>query len=374
MAAKNLMLVISSLSGGGAELVVENLCRHIDRNLFNVTVCHLRGRGERGDDLLEEGYEVIGVSPSHSGKTDYFRFLKLKNLIEERNIEIIHSHSTESLVESGLSRLMISELRHVHTFHYGNYPNLNRKDLWLEKLCWRMPNRLVAVGYEQRRAIIRTFGIPDNRIVTILNGICPFRIDPVYRNGSATKKEDNRLVIGSLSTFIPQKGLDYLLEAVFLLRQKRRDFVLDLVGDGPLRDHLKRKCSELKIDDCVRFHGWVKNASQTVLPIFDIFVQSSLWEGMSMVILEAMAAGKAIVATSVGENKHVLSQAHAGFLVESKDVSSMAERIESLMDDENLRSRMGNNARDLFIKNYTVDQMVRRYETLYLEISGKKAD
>jgi hypothetical protein len=97
---KNVLIVISSLTGGGAEYVAANLCRHVDNNLFNVAVCHLKEKGERGVSLAEEGYDVIGITGEQPGRTRYLSFLKLRQLIQQKKIDIIHSHSIRELSKS----------------------------------------------------------------------------------------------------------------------------------------------------------------------------------------------------------------------------------------------------------------------------------
>jgi glycosyltransferase involved in cell wall biosynthesis len=180
-----------------------------------------------------------------------------------------------------------------------------------------------------------------------------------------------KLILGSISTFIPQKGLDYLLDIAVVLKQKRKDFIVLIVGDGPLRPDLEKRCNQLNLSDTVFFLGWLKDAPSRILPLFDIFVQSSLWEAMSMVILESMAEGKPIVATEVGENRHVIEHGESGFLSQPGDTQTMAGHIELLLDNAETRNSMGLKARESFESNFTVDLMARRYEQVYNEVLGR---
>jgi glycosyltransferase involved in cell wall biosynthesis len=363
---KNILLLINNLTGGGAELVVCNLCRHINRELFNVAVCHLKERGYRGDVLLAEGYDIVGLPGYNPSKTNYFTFLELRKLLKQKNIDLVHSHSTDALLDLALNKCFSKRLKAVHTFHYGNYPNYEKKYLMLEKIAWRKTDIVVAVGNEQRRAVTTTFGIPKDRIVTVWNGVEPNK--PALETELMNFLPKNKLIIGSLSTCIPQKGLHYLLDVIHQLKRKRNDFALLLVGDGPLRKELEERSREMGLSDTIIFLGWVANAPSTILPAFDIFIQSSLWEAMSMVILEAMAAGKAIVATDVGENKHVLNHGVSGFLTQPKDVKGMVQSVELLLDNQNLRNSIGQKASETFNQLFTVDLMARNYEKLYQKL------
>ena len=360
--------MIDSISGGGAELVVSNLCRHISRDEFDVSVCYLKEKGCRGEELESESYDVFDVKAFGSHHNKYLQFLSLRQAVQKKAIHLVHSHSTGSLVEASLCRLVCPNVHTVHTFHFGNYPHYNRKYLLMERLFSSVPNQLVAVGNEQRQAIMSTLGIPVKRIMTVWNGVERGR--ETTDTSLPAEVPAGKTIIGSLSTCIPQKGLEYLLDVAFVLKQKRNDFVVLIVGDGPLRPDLERKCSALHLGDTVFFLGWVTDAPSRVLPHFDIFVQSSLWEAMSMVILEAMAAGKPIVATEVGENRHVIKDGESGFLCKPKDVDGMARYLDRLLSHADVRGRVGEKAREEFNASFTVDRMARNYERLYRHILG----
>lgn len=366
MNKKNILLLIDTLMGGGAELVVTNLCRHIYRDNFNVSVCYLKEKGNRGEQLQKESYDVFGLPGINSHKNKYLSFLRLKKIVKERSIDLIHSHSTDALIESALCRLVYPKVKTIHTFHFGNYPHYNKKYLLMEKIFCRIPNRLVAVGNEQKRAIQATFSAPEARITTVWNGVEPSKQSIDWDLVKSLPKE--KLIIGSLSTCIPQKGLHHLLDIASILKQKRNDFVVLIVGDGHLRKELQAKSIQFGLSDTVFFLGWVPEAPAKILPLFDIFIQSSLWEAMSMVILEAMAAGKPIVATEVGENRHVIKHGESGFLSQPSDTNTMAGYVERLLDNANIRNSMGLKAREAFDHNFTVNLMAKHYEQLYKEI------
>ncbi len=372
MARWNILLLIDSLSGGGAELVVANLCRNIDRKRFNVTVCVLKMLAERGEDLQKAGYEVIELPKNQYKIGKYLSSLMLRRIVRDKKIDLIHTHSTHGLIDGGILNFFNRKVRHVHTFHYGNYPHINKKMLALEMIFSRMPDKLVAVGKEQREIIAKVFFHPQKRIETVWNGIEVHDTDSNYVQKTGEINLDNgRIILGSISTLIEQKGLTYLLDAISLLSKRRRDFVLWIVGDGPLRDELIAKSNSLGLDQVVKFVGWVDNAPAAILPKMDIFVQSSLWEAMSMVVLESMAAGKPVVVTDVGDNRHVIENGKNGIIVPKMDPQKMAQEIERLILDKNLRLELGQNARQKVTADCTVESMARNYERLYLDVLGE---
>jgi len=261
---------------------------------------------------------------------------------------------------------MMPRLKLVHTFHYGNYPHRERKLMWLERIFSKLVNRLIAVGEMQRRQLIKLYGFTEQKIGMVRNGIstsCHNEASFRARIGA-----DNRILIGTIATFIEQKGLFDLLAVASHLRDSGDNALLVVVGDGPLRPKLERMRRELGLDDSVIFTGWVLNAAEEALPAFDIFFQPSLWEAMSIVILEAMAAGKAIVATRVGENPFIIEDKVDGLLVEPRNIEGMATALGRLIKDAKLRQRLGKEAERKSAQHFTTELMTRAYEDIYFEV------
>jgi glycosyltransferase involved in cell wall biosynthesis len=368
---KNIMLVISTLTGGGAELVVSNLCQYLNRDLFNVSVCYLQYCGERGDKLKSFGYDVFGLPKSKFFRNNYFSFLKLNRIIRKKKIDLVHSHSIDALIDSGLCKMINWRVKLIHSFHYGNYPNYKKKYIILEKIFSRVANKLVAVGKEQKKSIQSLYSVPDKNIITIWNGVEKTKkkknieiIDKFLKN--------NKIIIGSISTLIEQKGITYILEAANEIKSRYSNSVFLIIGDGPLKEKLKAKCEKLGLDDYVFFSGWIDDAVSKCLPYFDIFIQSSLWEAMSMVILEAMAAEKPIIASDVGDNKYMIRNGHSGLLTNPKDVETMTDALDKLIKNKNLRQEMAKNALNKYHQIGTVQIMIHHHEKLYSELLLKK--
>ncbi len=214
----------------------------------------------------------------------------------------------------------------MHTFHFGNYPY----DAWdyhlMEGLCARAVDRLIAVGLEQRLKIQAAYRLSDSRIGMIWNGVTPAVpiSDGLFRTKVGT---GNRLLIGTVAKLIEQKGLDDLLRVALACSDAGHRMQFVIVGEGPLRPLLEQRRRELGLEDTVVITGWIPNAAGQALPEFDVFFQPSLWEAMSIAILEAMAAGKAIVATRVGDNPHVLEDGVSGILVDSGDIEGMVDAL-----------------------------------------------
>jgi glycosyltransferase involved in cell wall biosynthesis len=145
-----------------------------------------------------------------------------------------------------------------------------------------------------------------------------------------------------------------------------------VVGDGPLRPALEQKAKERGLNGTVRFLGTVPGAAR-LLPHFNVFVLSSVWEGMSNGLLEAMAAGRPVVATRVGGNPEVVVDGETGLLVPLRDPRAMADAVLRLLRDPELARRMGEAASRRARTEFSIPRMVRRMESLYDELLAPRA-
>lgn len=363
------MLAIEGLGLGGAEMVVRDLARFVDRDWFDMCICCTKGLGGSiGEELVRQGIDVFVLPGQHDGRVDYLTSLKLRRAIKDRGVDIVHTHATSALLDAGPCRLMMPQLKVVHTFHYGNYPYDSWRHHVLEGLCARAVDKLIAVGWEQRRRIQATYRLADSRMGMIWNGVTVASpmLDASFRTEVGT---GDRLLIGTVAKLIEQKGLDDLLSVARRCRDAGHPMQFVIVGEGPLRPLLEQRRRELGLEDTVVIAGWVHNAAAVVLPVFDVFFQPSRWEAMSIAILEAMASGKAIVATRVGDNPHVLEDGVTGLLVDSGDIGSMVDALARLGDNR-LRRTLGDAALKRFEQKFTLEHMIRGYENVYRELVG----
>ncbi len=360
----NLMMLSAGLGLGGAETVIRHLAQAIDPQRFNVTIGCIKGLGVVGRQLADEGVDIVSLADPGSQKVDYFTSIKLRRLIRDRGIQLVHTHTPDGLADAAVCKLVMPGLKVIHTFHFGNYPHTGRRLLWMERVFSRVVDRLVAVGDVQRGQIRQVFGLRDSQIDMIWNGVMPASTT-TGADFRAKVGANDRLVIGTVATLIEQKGLRDLLAVAAQLRRQTDNACFVIVGDGHLRLELERLRHELGLDDTVIFAGWVPDAASVALPAFDIFFQPSHWEAMSVAVLEAMAARKPVVATRVGENPRILADGVDGLLVDAKDIGGMAATLGRLAADADLRGRLGAAAAEKVARQFTVSQMARTYEQLY---------
>jgi glycosyltransferase involved in cell wall biosynthesis len=365
-----IMLAIDGLGLGGAEMVVRDLAHGLDRDQFDVCICCTKGvGGPVGQELIREGFDLFVLPGQREGHADYLTALKFRRAIKDRRVDIVHTHAASALLDAGLTRLTMPRLRVVHTFHFGNYPYQVWRHHVMESLCARAVDELIAVGWEQRRRIQEAYGLPDSRIRVIWNGVASAQPAPDQSFRTDVGSGD-RLLIGTIAKLIEQKGLDDLLAVARRCREACYPVQFVIVGDGPLRPVLEQRRRELGLEDTVVITGWIANAAVQALPAFDVFFQSSRWEAMSIAVLEAMAAGKAIVATRVGDNQHMIEHGVNGLLVQSGDVDSMVEALVRVFDRET-RGRLGRMAHIAYEQQFTLAKMIQGYENVYRELVAR---
>ena len=364
--AINVMIVASGLGIGGAEIVMRDLALTLDRARFNVSVCCLKELGSVGQELANAGVDIFTLAAPGARRVNYFSFVGLLKQIRARGIDVVHTHTTDGLADAAVCRLLVPRLRLIHTFHFGNYPHIAPRIRWIERLFSRAASRVVAVGEAQRAQLRRVYGFSDRRISTVRNGVG----SPGPQSAADFRRAvgaGDRLLIGTIATLIDQKGLPDLLQVAEQLRDLVGDVKFVVVGEGHRRQQLEALRREKGLEDLVEFTGWVRNAAARALPAFDIFFQPSHWEAMSIAVLEAMAAGKAIVATKVGENPYLIEHARDGLLLEVRDVVGMAASLRQLVGDPELRTRLGEAAGRKVRQGFTVADMTRAYEAIYAE-------
>lgn len=366
----NVLQVIPSLFIGGAERVVHSLASFCDPGMFNVRVCCIRGMGDIAEELAQTGIDVFQLSKFARYNSKYLNFLNLNNVLSHCKPDIVHTHCTGSLLDIGPLYFLKKAAPLVHTFHFGNYPHIEKKYLYAERLFAKRATRLVSVSESQRSSLIDCLRLNPLSIETVFNGVSenPFIEDRNAKRDARAElgfNEDD-LIIGAVAVLSVQKGIAHLLDAAVDVMKARPRVKFLIVGGGPLLDSLRDKARALGISGKVHFTGWRRDA-QKLLTVLDIFVSSSLWEGLPLAILEAMAAKKAIIATTVGDNTSLISDHSTGLLIPKADPGALAKSMIELIDDQALRARLGQNAYCFFSANFSIKKMVDSYEKIYIK-------
>jgi glycosyltransferase involved in cell wall biosynthesis/cellulose synthase/poly-beta-1,6-N-acetylglucosamine synthase-like glycosyltransferase len=351
--------VVIALEIGGLEMVVASLAQQIGRRFALHVIC-LEGLGPIASRFEHSGVSVecIGRPETSIGSS----VLRLRRRLKALRPDVIHTHNEKAHIRGALATLGLRPAPAlVHTRH-GESRALGRAALANRLAVWRS-GFLVSVS-EQASAISRAEGAPSHRVRVIRNGI------DLGRHDSASKRDSLRSRVVAVGRLTPVKDLQTLLHAARILADTDPAFRLDIVGDGPSRVALERLRRELQLERHVTFHG-AREDVRAVLAEAQLFVQSSLSEGISLTLLEAMAAGVPIVATRVGGTPEVVDHGVTGLLVAPSDPKWLAAAMLTILNDRALAQRMSEAARARAERYFNVRLMAASYESLYEEAAAR---
>ncbi len=309
--------------------------------------------------------------PSH----DWSLPARLASIFLEERISIVHSHNWGTQIEALLAAALAGVPSVVHTQHglefgFVNGPGPFRERLrnLAKRISTRRLRRIAAVSQEVREVILRDWKAPADRVALIHNGIrFPDRgIDPAERIAGREAlgigpQEEAVIAVGILR---PVKAFHVLLEAFSIHSTVPTSARLFIVGDGPLRAELEADAQKVGLGDRARFLG-IRRDVETLLPLFDLYAMSSVSEGLSISILEAMAAGLPVVATRVGGNPEIVADGTTGLLVPPGDPRALADAIGYMLCSPARARAMGIEGRTRVRAHFSLGQMASAYERLY---------
>lgn len=363
------MQIIDNLDIGGAQEVVRTLAVYLAESDCSPVVCTLKD-GALRQEIEEAGVPVVILPARRHSVLAFPWFVKdmlvlrkaLGEAITTHRSEILQTHLLRSLDFLVLSLRWKTGVRKVFwTIHNYNF-TLRREHLarykWLlgpKRLAYRLLYRLgaywvdgfIAVSDEVRTSILENIGPVDNKITTIANGVdVPRYQQPVDKR--AIRRQlglagDARLLI-MVGTFKEQKGHCYLVQSASSLLPNFPELHILLVGDGELRDRLELQVEALGLSERIHFLGNRSDVPE-LLAASDCFVLPSLWEGLPMALIEAMACGLPIVATEVSGSKQVMVSGETGLLVPPGDALQLTEALTRLLSDPAQAREMGTAAR-----------------------------
>jgi glycosyltransferase involved in cell wall biosynthesis len=383
--ATKILFVIGTLDVGGTETQLVELATRLDRRIFEPIVCCLSSDGPLAPRLRASGIAVhtLGFRGFRSTRSKYlvsissgWRLLSgLWMLIRRERPAILHGMLFWAYVlgtfvgrAAGVP-IVIASRRSLGLFkaHKPVY-------LLLERIVDRMTDRFIANSEAVRADTIAREHVRPSDIIVIRNGLDLTRFDVVANPQLAVSLGvSDRPCAIVVSNFIYYKGHEYFLRAWRDVLVRFPSAVVMLVGDGVLRSKLERMADDLQIRDAVRFLG-VRHDVPALLALADLYVHPSLEEGYSNALLEAMAAGKAVVATAVGGNVEAVSDGVTGLLVPPRDAAALEAAMTRLLSDQDAARRMGERARRHVHETYEIGAMVRAYEGEYAQLLATRSD
>lgn len=311
---------------------------------------------------------------------DFKAFLSLWKIFKKNKPQIIHTHSSKAGLLGRIAAKLAGVPARVHTPHghvFQGYfgPVKTRFFIFLERRATRLTDRIIALTQREKEDYVKFKIAKQNKLAVIHSGI---ELDK-YRGLPEEEKKvmkkslgipDNAFVAGTAGRLVSVKGPEYLLKAAQRVISKYQDTYFLIAGDGSLKESMENLAYDLGIKKNAVFLGWRNDLIQ-IISIFDVFVLSSLNEGMGRVLAEAMALGKPIVASNTGGIPDIVEHGKNGFLVPPKDYEQIAECIQSLIDNPGERERMGELGKKRAL-DFSYEIMVEKISNLYEGLMLKK--
>ncbi len=356
---KRIFYFITDIDIGGAEKMLFELVQRIDRSKFIPDVGCLKGEGIVGKKL-----EALGIKVRYFHIEKLWHIYKLSNIVSflrQERFDILHSYLFHANIIGRVCGriagipIIISSIRVCE--------KKKQYHLWMDRITSWMVNLEICVSKEVKNFTIEKANISEHKLKIVENGIPDSFLDAVtsYRN-----KKAHSLVVGTVARLSEQKGIKYLLHAAKRIIEQFPSITVIIAGSGPLSSQLKELSTKLNISRNVKFIGF-RNDIPELLSVIDIFVLPSLWEGMPNVVLEAMAAGKPVIATDTGGSKDLIDSNINGVLVEPGNSEALAEAILKLLGDPAQRQRLGESAREKVKERFPIDKMVSKTEQVYTQ-------
>jgi glycosyltransferase involved in cell wall biosynthesis len=297
--------------------------------------------------------------------------IRLLKYVKKENIDLIHANTRVTQVTAGLI-CRFSGKPNLSTCHGFFKRRLSRRLF----PCWGL--KVIAISQAVKEHLIEDFKVKEENISLIHNGIDvdKFRVPacPAGRQSSEFRAEKKKAlglgsgpVIGIIARLSDVKGHVYLIEAMKEVLREFPDARLLIVGDGKMKRDLAALVSRLEMERNVCFIPSVKE-TEDVLAAMDLFVMPSLAEGLGLSLIEAMAAGLAVVGSDIGGIKSLIKHGYNGLLVEPANPKQLSLAILELLKNRVKAGALGANARDFVRKNFSQDEMIRETEKLYLGI------
>jgi glycosyltransferase involved in cell wall biosynthesis len=367
---------IDTMQVGGTEMNAIRTAERLDRSQFELVVASLQHEGP-----LLERYRAAGIRVVHFPMTSLYGLsalhqgLRMFRFLRRERIDILHCHDLYANL-FGAPWGRIAGVPVVITSRRWLHPARNRKLEVANRMVYKVAHRVLANSHAVQRSLEVVDGVPAGRILHVPNFVDEAAFQALSPVALTTVRAElgvpaDALVVGCIARLAPVKDHASLLRAVGMLSRRWPQLHLVLIGDGECRAALEALATKLEIRERVHFAGTRPN-DPNLHQAFDISALTSLSEGFPNSIVEAMAAGRAVVATRVGGIVDAVRPG-TGLLVPPGEPKQVAEALESLLANPSLRMSMGESASRVARAEYHARSVIPRLASIYLNLLGRPA-
>lgn len=355
---------------GGTESVIKNLIEiSSEQSWHHEIICLQALLGPFGVELANKGIEIKSLNWINGFDTSLIK--SLRRLLNINSIDCLHCHQYTPWVYGTLAAAG-TQTKVIFTEHGRFYPDSSSwKRRIVNPILLKLTDSVTTISKATRQALDEFEYIPESSTKVIYNGINPLHVDNKSVESLKQGLVDNNdtKVIGTIARLDPIKNQTMMLHAFTRVLNHHPNTKLLIVGDGEERARLESTVTELKISTNVIFTGYITDPSE-YLAVMDIFLLSSLSEGTSMTLLEAMSLSKPCVVTDAGGNAEIIEHGVNGLVTPNNDAEAFAKAISSLLSTD--LSAMKKAAKERFEQLFTADKMADSYQAIYKQVLSQK--
>jgi glycosyltransferase involved in cell wall biosynthesis len=363
------MFMINDMTVGGAEMLLDQLIRRLERTRFAPELCCMGKLGELGEKLRD----VIPVFPHLlKHKYDVPVLPRLVRLLRRRRIDaIVTVGAGDRMFWGRLAAWRAGVPVVISALHSTGWPDRIGR---LNRLLTPLTDAFVGVAAAHGRYLVDHEHFPEDRVAVIHNGVDTERFQPRLRQDSALDAlaiPRGAKIVGLVAVMRPEKNHAVFLRAARLVRDRFPDAHFVLIGDGPQRAALVQLSEELGLSDAVHFLGARRDVPE-LLTLFNVFALTSKIEASPVSILEAQACGVPVVATRVGSIPESVIDGKTGVLVDPENVEQTAAAVVGLLESPDRASKLAAAARKFVVQHRSLQSMVSGYEDLISRLYEQK--
>lgn len=371
--------VIASSRGGGASHVYD-LATHLPRDIFDVRVAMPEDGGNvSAADFARQ--DVAFVPLEIAGGFSWAAMRELRQLLV--GVDLLHVHGARAALFGRLAAATMGSNRPrvlytIHGFAAPHYPSPRRQVLLgIERMLAPLADHFVAVSEHEKRALVAAGVARSERVTVVWNGIDAARFQPHAVDTAALRRElgvpADATMITTVCRLFKPRDFDTLLRAMRQVVDGDASAHLVIVGDGPLRDEIMAQIADFGLTQQVTLAGWRRDMA-AIYAASDLFVLTTWgWEGLPLTVLEAMAAGKAVVASRAGGIPEEVMEGETGLLVEQRNVAALADALAQLVADPEARQHWGEAGQSRVESHFTLPLMVEKTAAVYARVLHDQA-
>lgn len=362
--------VVGRFGVGGYERQQAELIKRLPSERYTQTVATMEKSGPFLAEVEERGIEVIEFPfTSFYNRNAFRQYRALARLVRDRKIQIAHCHEFYSVI-FGTVGCRLGGLRKIVVGRGNMGDQHSRMQRTVQMLCYKLDAAIIPNALMVKKRLIEHEGVPARKMVCIHNGIDIERFHPRPRNEELAASlgiPPGARVMGIVGTMRALKDHKTFLRAGAIIRRQFPDVHLLLVGGGELRADLERLAEELSIAQATTFAG-ERSDVPDLLALMNVFILTSETEGLPNAVLEAMATGLPVVATSVGGVPELVLDGETGYLIPVHNPELLAEKVMHLLGEPKLAETMGATARAMAVERFSCERFVAEMELLYQRV------